>query len=992
MSDDQLPVEQFYTLRQNQQDERDWRALLSGGTLDVGTPQQNLESGAAAAEQVSPPRKITPPIESASESVRARVQEVQAQGPVRQGIDKLLRTFTGASLEDVERAVQTGELSEKLSLRLMDPAGALMEQMVLGASAEQGMAPELAQKIGSGAGLLAGMLFSPPGGKGAKGAKALATKARPAGVNTERMGGEEGVKGVVKAVNEMLAERMAGARKTVTHGQTIEEGQALGMTLEQAASIDVEKYDIRAVQQALRDYHNAAAKHLKETAERVLQGDQQAAQTIYHALALDMELAVRDELLGKVAARGLEARKIFSEADRAPFSTAEVARLGEVMQAAGSAVDPQVLARRILAMTPSERKTFAEQAAAGVKVGLSDFIYEAWINALLSGPQTHAANMLSNSLTAAYAPIERELAAMLDLGRDRSVFHGEAVAMLYGMVEGARDGFRLIGRSIRDGKAPELFGGDKALERIPAISADRLGRDPDSAIGSAVDYLGMIVRAPGMALRFEDSFFKAVNYRMELRALAWREASQLGLEGKDRAATIRKILADPASYPEAKARAEQFALTQTFNRELDELGRVGAFARGIQAAADAVPMGRVVVPFVRTPTNIFHFSMERTPVLNALSDTLRADIMAGGERRALAFGKVAGGMLMAGTVAQLSVAGRITGGGPKDPALKRQLRDTGWQPYSIKIGEAWYSYNRLDPIGATLGIVADYTEIAGQIPEGRKAELALAAGLAISKSMTSKTYLEGIANVFEAIESPERGLDKYLRSLERTLVPTGVRQIARTQDPTLRETRAMTEVQELINEVAAGVPGWSASLPPRRNLWGEPVVLSGGWGPDIISPIYSSVVKDDPVARELVRHKIGLSLPQPVLAGVPPKGELRFAEERPTEGVRLTPEQYDRLAVLTGQGIPGEIPLREALGQEMQGTAYQEATDGPDGGKAVLIRGIVTAYKKLAVQQLREEYPDLDAAIESQITKRINARDPDVNPPDPSKLIPGLRR
>lgn len=45
------------------------------------------------------------------------------------------------------------------------------------------------------------------------------------------------------------------------------------------------------------------------------------------------------------------------------------------------------------------------------------------------------------------------------------------------------------------------------------------------------------------------------------------------------------------------------------------------------------------------------------------------------------------------------------------------LYATGWQPYSVRIGDTWYSYARLEPLGLLLGIAADMKENASNIDE-----------------------------------------------------------------------------------------------------------------------------------------------------------------------------------------------------------------------------------------------------------------------------------
>jgi len=39
--------------------------------------------------------------------------------------------------------------------------------------------------------------------------------------------------------------------------------------------------------------------------------------------------------------------------------------------------------------------------------------------------------------------------------------------------------------------------------------------------------------------------------------------------------------------------------------------------------------------------------------------------------------------------------GMITGGGPREFNERRNLEATGWQPYSLKVGDAYISYARI---------------------------------------------------------------------------------------------------------------------------------------------------------------------------------------------------------------------------------------------------------------------------------------------------------
>jgi len=88
--------------------------------------------------------------------------------------------------------------------------------------------------------------------------------------------------------------------------------------------------------------------------------------------------------------------------------------------------------------------------------------------------------------------------------------------------------------------------------------------------------------------------------------------------------------------------------------------------------------------------------------------------MAGGATRDLAVSKALIGTGMGTAVYQAALDGRITGSAPTDPKKTRLLLADGWKPYSIRIGDTYYSYKRLDPFSTTLGVAADLATL----PEG----------------------------------------------------------------------------------------------------------------------------------------------------------------------------------------------------------------------------------------------------------------------------------
>jgi len=224
--------------------------------------------------------------------------------------------------------------------------------------------------------------------------------------------------------------------------------------------------------------------------------------------------------------------------------------------------------------------------------------------------------------------------------------------------------------------------------------------------------------------------------------------------------------------------------------------------------------------------------------------------------------------------------GKITGSGPTDPKARRDMLDTGWQPYSYVYEDDegkkhYYSYKRIEPMGILFGLTADFHDIAGEVPDKDADEIAAGIVASISQNLTDKTFFKGLGDFFEAMGNPDRQFTAYLQNLSGTIVPSILAQTTRTVDPVLRDTRSF------LKRIKSRIPGWSETLEARRNLWGERIILSGGLGPDIISPIYSSESKNDPVANELVRLDYHPSLPQRTQSGteIPDNLYWQFVED-----------------------------------------------------------------------------------------------------------------
>jgi hypothetical protein len=798
-------------------------------------------------------------------------------------------------------------------------------------------------------------------------------------IGWEQLGDQQGLEEVINRTTQVFRQQIDVARRgKVSDPELRTLAQNLGMSVEDFLSRRTGTAFNAEQSLALVNLLGASAKRLRGLASQVAAGNLDARQPMLDQLSL--HAAIQEQAFGVRAEAGRALRVWGMRADGTVAHATALGKELERMRAGTTAaqvtgqLDAERLAHAIVSVDDPAK--LAKLTRDATKPGYTDMFMELWINQLLSNPVTHVANVASNMLTAFWAIPERALAAQLSTS-GQGVVRGEAGQMFWGLINGTMDAVRLAGKALREGQ-PVRPGTKMETYTRKAISGANL--EVTGGLGKAIDLAGTAARLPSRFLMASDEFFKAINFRMELHAQAMRQATAEGLEGKALATRVATLVQDSDFLARVKPMADEFAEYQTFTNALGDTGSA------ISAFRDSHPAAKLVLPFLRTPTNIFKYIGTRTPYLNRAFSEVRADLAAGGARADLARSRVQlGGMVMS-SFAVLAASGYVTGRGPRDPNLRREWLESH-QPYSIKIGNQWVSLNRLGPHGDMIGMAADFASMAGELSEIDAMQVAAAAALSVSNNMLSKTYVSGLAEIMEAINSPVDKAEHAIRRLAVSLVPlagaSGVRQLARTGvpgvmagDPTLKDARGM------MDELLSRVPGFSSTVRPRMNLWGEPIVLAGGLGPDLVSPLYTKSAAPQPVSDEMVRQGVSISMPARSIDGRAPAERDPLREPRASDGVPLLDEEYDQYVKLAaGHGLaPGLPTLKEALGTLIASPGYEALSNGPDGTKAQAIRKIITKYRNAAQDKLVGDSTDLQAQIVKKRQERAQAAQGPLQP------------
>lgn len=498
---------------------------------------------------------------------------------------------------------------------------------------------------------------------------------------------------------------------------------------------------------------------------------------------------------------------------------------------------------------------------------------------LVSGPPTRMANIASNAIFRGMRDMENVLASGIDVlrskisGTERERYLGEAKTLLMAYKaamsghEGAlsrwwneRGGFTLE-------KLQDQFGGS-------FLDESRANQ------GAIKGKLGEAVRVPFKGLEVDDAFFKHLAAAQEVFRYAYRQAYKNGYRGTELDKVVGILghqLLDVARHgPESRFYKEDYEalykhiqskmLDDTFQDPLQ-----GIF-KGISDLQRNHSLVKLFLPFVKTPSNIAIEGAKRTPLgfLMTFAD-YKKGLLSGGELSE-ELAKNTMGTSMGLGLALMAYNGMLTGGGPTDPDKQKLLKQTGWQPYSVKLGKQYFSYQRFEPLSSIIGFASDAAEFAkrGEMHTAEGAVTKLMSSL--KENLTNKTFLQGLSDLFTAWSDDRQFFGTYMRDQAGTLIPRIVSKAAVAIDPVVRKK------DSLLSSVMAEIPFASKNLEPVLSGAGKPVERGGTAAERFLSPVLRSSEKEAPVEQELIRLDKTLKPPAKTIDYYGRKVELTKAE------------------------------------------------------------------------------------------------------------------
>ena len=215
----------------------------------------------------------------------------------------------------------------------------------------------------------------------------------------------------------------------------------------------------------------------------------------------------------------------------------------------------------------------------------------------------------------------------------------------------------------------------------------------------------------------------------------------------------------------------------------------------------------------------------------------------------------------------MAQAGMLTGSGPKDKDERDQKYATGWRPYSILIGDTYYNFDRIEPLGALFGLAADFQK-SGKSDQGTLSKM----WYSVRRNVMSKTFLQGIRELDEVMFGDSgKELSDIAKSMGGGSIPLSslLASIARGIDPVLRETKTGEGfMADYGAYMKSRLPGLSQDLLPRVNVFGEEAKRAGSTVSRIVSPVKGGKNTGNWLATEMDKQGISIHAPSASINGM----------------------------------------------------------------------------------------------------------------------------
>lgn len=252
-------------------------------------------------------------------------------------------------------------------------------------------------------------------------------------------------------------------------------------------------------------------------------------------------------------------------------------------------------------------------------------------------------------------------------------------------------------------------------------------------------------------------------------------------------------------------------------------------------------LGDMILPFVLTPANLAAATYKYSPaaVLSVAKNAMEFSKTIKGntthEQKVLAqkklvdsFGKMTAGTVLYAIAYAISKAGKITGGEDDDKEVAAMMKSLGWQEYSVKIGDKYYSYDWAEPFANPFAVMAEIQRQQQDSKFENNSELTntlqvIAEAFKIGGTrLQDQSFLASLQSIFSGQDSIAEGFIDFAAGLPASFVPTAAKQLADIMDGSAKMTYDKNSVfNTALNKMLVKIPGAKSLLPTKQTTLGN---------------------------------------------------------------------------------------------------------------------------------------------------------------------------
>ena len=365
------------------------------------------------------------------------------------------------------------------------------------------------------------------------------------------------------------------------------------------------------------------------------------------------------------------------------------------------------------------------------KLGIDNkFLPSMYVTNLLSSPITQFKNIVSGVSNSLYFPFKKMVAGLLGGGQDLAKEGMMTYHFMLGSTQILKESFQMAKQAFKTGEGILINMGKDTPEANSQLENLFTFKPIDSE--SAKDKFFNVYTVMCRLMGATDEFITQMNYRAIQKAKAFLQAEKgadtLGLKGDVRVKYLEEQTdnlfkqsfdvngkpLDVESYAEARDIVLQTPLDGKFyDYSLGEKVQIKnqsvtmGLSQALNEAIAKMPMLKLLYPFVRTGANIMQQNLEHNILYGICSPSQQKLLLSQTREGAIARSQLATGLMSFSVASAFVMQGGITGSLPPDKETQQALLKTGWQPYSIRVGNKWVSYQGYEPIQSILGFTAD---------------------------------------------------------------------------------------------------------------------------------------------------------------------------------------------------------------------------------------------------------------------------------------------